>query len=65
MDEHVPRVAQNDGLVAAKPESPTDRDRGLERAGSYATSRSFWLSASARNFFRPWFSICRIRSRVT
>ena len=31
----------------------------------YATSRSFSLSASARSFFRLWFSICLIRSRVT
>ena len=28
-------------------------------------SRSVWLSASARSFFRLWFSIWRIRSRVT
>src|SRR4029079_5289252 len=31
----------------------------------YATSRSLTASASARSFFRLWFSICRIRSRVT
>ena len=33
--------------------------------GLYATSRSFWQSARARSFFRHWFSICLIRSRVT
>ena len=33
--------------------------------GRQATSRSFAASASARSFFRLWFSICRIRSRVT
>ena len=32
---------------------------------TYATSRSWAASARARSFFRPWFSICRIRSRVT
>ncbi len=30
-----------------------------------ATSRSLFDSARARSFFRPWFSICRMRSRVT
>ena len=30
-----------------------------------ATSRSFWVSASACSFFRHWFSIWRTRSRVT
>jgi hypothetical protein len=38
------------------------------RSGSkprYATSRNFCASASARSFFRLWFSICRMRSRVT
>src|SRR5512144_833751 len=33
--------------------------------GGYATSRSFWASASDCSFFSDWFSICRIRSRVT
>ncbi len=32
---------------------------------AYATSRSVCESASARSFFRLWFSICRMRSRVT
>ncbi len=31
----------------------------------YATSRSFWASASDCSFFSDWFSIWRIRSRVT
>ncbi len=31
----------------------------------YATSRSFCASASDCSFLRLWFSICRIRSRVT
>ena len=30
-----------------------------------ATSRSLTASARARSFFRLWFSICRMRSRVT
>ena len=30
-----------------------------------AMSRRWSMSASARSFFRLWFSICRIRSRVT
>ena len=33
--------------------------------GSYATSRSFWASARDCSFFSDWFSIWRIRSRVT
>ncbi len=39
--------------------------RGGRERPRYATSRSFCESARARSFFRPWFSICRIRSRVT
>ena len=31
----------------------------------YATSLSESVTPSARSFFRLWFSICRIRSRVT
>ena len=31
----------------------------------YATSRSFWASARDCSFFSDWFSIWRIRSRVT
>src|SRR6266545_2406307 len=31
----------------------------------YATSLSLTASARARSFFRLWFSICRMRSRVT
>ena len=35
------------------------------KAMSQATSRSFCASASDWSFFSDWFSICRIRSRVT
>ena len=35
------------------------------RLRRYATSRSFCASASVCSFFSDWFSICRIRSRVT
>ncbi len=36
-----------------------------ERAAAYATSRSFYASASVRSFLSDWFSIWRMRSRVT
>jgi hypothetical protein len=41
------------------------RDRLCGPDGQAATSRSFAVSARTRSFFRLWFSICRIRSRVT
>src|SRR5439155_14753120 len=41
------------------------RSEAKRPARVYATSRSFAASASARSFFRLWFSIWRIRSRVT
>ena len=38
---------------------------GRATSVGYATSRSFCASASVCSFFSDWFSICRIRSRVT
>ena len=35
------------------------------RGPSQATSRSFWASASDWSFLSDWFSIWRMRSRVT
>jgi hypothetical protein len=51
VDEHVPRVAQDDRVVAVETLALADGDRCFE--GAQATSRSFSLSASARSFFRP------------
>ena len=44
---------------------PVRRAGRRSRRERQATSRSFCESASARSFFRLWFSIWRIRSRVT
>jgi hypothetical protein len=55
VNEHVPLLAKDDGIAAVEPLLSADGDGCLERC--QATSRSFSLSASARSFFRPWFSI--------
>ena len=39
--------------------------RGVNRQAAQATSRSFWASARDCSFFSDWFSIWRMRSRVT
>ena len=67
--------ALTDGMLSSSPSSSSHSwGRSLTAASlvrparaavHQATSRSWAASASARSFFRPWFSICRIRSRVT
>ncbi len=49
------------------PRPPDWRPDGIwpSRSDAYATSRSFCASARDCSFFRLWFSIWRIRSRVT
>ena len=58
--EEPPQLAS----AAAAPSTATAR-RPPMAAESYATSRSFCASASDCSFFSDWFSIWRMRSRVT
>ena len=58
--------ALTDGMRSGSPARRARRVRSRSRRESRLKPRRIWAaSASARSFFRPWFSIWRIRSRVT
>jgi hypothetical protein len=61
-DTPEPPLNTQGGLGRARPKQPPGR---TGKRNDQATSRSFWASASDCNFFSDWFSIWRIRSRVT
>jgi hypothetical protein len=68
--EHEGVANRLDAVVAAELPGPEADARHLgaadaERRGAQATSRSFCASASDCSFFSDWFSIWRMRSRVT